>query len=118
MDQRASERILEEVRTWSDVSITDTGRMGIQVSVGKIELGHVHGDAVAHLPFPPAERECLIIEDLAEPHPIMPNSGWVSRDLSTRADVDHAIALFRQNHTLALARRGRRAGPALSGDAS
>ena len=118
MSQSASARILDEVRTWSGVSIGDTGRMDIQVNVGKIELGHVHGDAVAHLPFPRAERERLIVEGLAEPHPIMPNSGWVSRDLSTRADVDHAIALFRQNYTRALARRGRRAGPAVSGEAS
>jgi Family of unknown function (DUF5519) len=41
----------------------------------------------------------------AEPHHILPNSGWISYFLRTEADVDHAIELMRTSFDLATAKR-------------
>ena len=82
---------------------------GIQFSLGERELGHLHGDSMADLPFTRAVRDELIAAGRARPHHVLPDSGWVTYRLSSAADVPGAIALFRLSYERALAAQQERA---------
>jgi len=69
--------------------------------LGKRELGHIHGDRLIDIPFPKPVRDELVSSGQAEPHHILPNSGWISFFLRTEADIDHAIKLMRTSFELA-----------------
>ncbi len=71
---------------------------GIEFRVGRRELGHLHGSRLADLPFPIAVRKQLVESGRAEPHHILPDTGWVSRWIREDTDVDAVIALFRMNY--------------------
>jgi predicted DNA-binding protein (MmcQ/YjbR family) len=64
-------------------------------------LGHIHGDALVDIPFPKAVRNEIVAAGQAEPHHILPNSGWVSLFLKSEEDVETAIALLERSFQLA-----------------
>jgi hypothetical protein len=101
--------IEREVASWPGVTTGDTGRGGLQFSYGRVELGHLHGDSVADLPFPKKVRDRLIAEGRASVHPPLPNSGWVRHRMDGSDDTEAVIELFRVNYDRAKARAGRRA---------
>ena len=51
-----------EVASWPGVSTGNTGRGGLQLNYGKVELGHLHGSSFADLPFPKKIRDELIAD--------------------------------------------------------
>ena len=71
---------------------------GVEFLVGRRELGHLHGHRLADLPFPVRVREQLVAEGKAQPHHILPESGWVSYAIRDASDVANVIALFRLNY--------------------
>lgn len=75
---------------------------GTEYRVGRREVGHVHGDSLVDIPFPLAVRNELVNSGEAEPHHILPKSGWVSIFLINPADVDRAIRLLRRSYEIAL----------------
>ncbi|HME01480.1 MAG TPA: luciferase family protein, partial [Solirubrobacteraceae bacterium] len=50
----ASQRITAEVTSWPGVQAGPGRRGELAFTVGRRELGHVHGDHAAHLSFPKA----------------------------------------------------------------
>jgi luciferase-like monooxygenase len=42
------------------------------------EMGHLHGERLADLPFPVEIKKSLVSSGQALPHHIYPESGWVS----------------------------------------
>ncbi len=78
---------------------------GIEFRLGKRELGHLHGEVLADLPFPVRVREELVREGRAMHHHILPQSGWVSYPIRGEADLPGALALFRLAYDRATARR-------------
>jgi hypothetical protein len=109
--------IEREVASWPGVSTGDTGRGGLQLNYGKVELGHLHGSSFADLPFPKKVRDQLIAQGRASVHDPLPNSGWVRRRMYAPEDVEAVIGLFRMNYDRARARDERRAGRrVVSGD--
>ena len=91
-------RIAHEVGSWDGVTVSSHRFGGVEFKVGRRELGHVHGDRLADLPFPIAIRRELVASGRAEPHHILPQSGWVSVWLRHDEDADVAIELFRLNY--------------------
>ena len=91
-------RIEQEVGSWEGVTSQPHRFGGIEFRVGRRELGHVHGDRLADLPFPVAIRRELVAAGRAEPHHILPESGWVSVRIRRDADADTVIELFRLNY--------------------
>ena len=90
--------IEREVAAWSGV-ITGPHRYGgVEFRIGRRELGHLHGDRLADLPFPVAIRKQLVESGRAEPHHILPKSGWVSVRIRGEADAAAVIDLFRLNY--------------------
>ena len=103
----AGERIRREVSSWPDVTVAPHRFGGVEFRVGRRELGHVHGDRLADLPFPIAVRAELVGAGRAQPHHILPESGWVSYRMRAAEDAAGAIALFRLNYDQPWRRRDR-----------
>jgi predicted DNA-binding protein (MmcQ/YjbR family) len=68
---------------------------------GRREIGHVHGDSLVDIPFPKEIRNELVAARRAEPHHILPQSGWVSIYLRQPSDVDRAIELLHLSYEIA-----------------
>ena len=97
--QTASERITEEVTAWPGVTtgIGERGEYGF--SVNGRQIGHLHGDRVAHFGFPRDVGQRLRDEGRVGPHPVNRHSPKLaSRSLDTHDDVTEAIALMRLNY--------------------
>jgi hypothetical protein len=91
----AGELILEEVGAWEGVTQAPHRFGGVELRYGRRELGHVHGDALVDLPFQRRLRDMLVETGRAEPHHVLPGSGWVSFRLRGPEDATEAIELFR-----------------------
>jgi hypothetical protein len=90
--------IESEVRSWPGVTAAPHRFGGVEFRVGRRELGHLHGDRLADLPFPVKIREELVAAGRASRHHVLPNSGWVSYWIRGPQDVPRVIALFRLNY--------------------
>src|ERR1700736_2188652 len=75
---RASEQIRSAALSWSGVTAHPHRFGGTEYRLGRREIGHMHGDHLVDIPFPKSVRNELIAAGLAEPHHILPNSGWIS----------------------------------------
>lgn len=100
------ERIRREVLSWPGVRAAAHRFGGVEFLLGRRELGHLHGDRLADLPFPVRVREELVREGKAQPHHYLPQSGWVSYPIRDEQDAAGVIALFRLAYDRAVASRG------------
>jgi hypothetical protein len=98
MTDSVSKQIEREVASWEGIVVGPHRFGGIEFRVGRREIGHLHGDRLADLPFPVKVREELVASGRAEPHHILPQSGWVSRRIHGPDDVAAVIALFRLSY--------------------
>ena len=108
----AGEQIYEAVTAWEEIAYAPHRFGGTEYRVGRREIGHVHGDSLVDIPFPLSVRDALVKDGEAEPHHILPKSGWVSIYLRNPGDVDHAIQLLRRSYEIALASQARPTQPA------
>jgi Family of unknown function (DUF5519) len=98
--------ITAAVTSWPGAT-TAEGRFGSLVfHHGRRELGHLHGEHLADIPFPKAIRDRLIAEGRVTRHHYLPESGWSSRRIATREDAEDVVALFRMNYDRPRARAG------------
>ena len=98
MDDPITAQITREVSAWKGVTVAPHRFGGVEFLVGRRELGHLHGSRLADLPFPVRVREQLVAEGKAQPHHILPDSGWVSVAIRSAADVPAVVALFRLSY--------------------
>jgi hypothetical protein len=103
------ERIRTEVESWEGVTSRPHRFGGVAFMLGKRELGHIHGDRLADLPFPKRVAEELIAEGRALPHHVVRDSGWVSKPIRSEDDVGAVLELFRLSYDRATAAASRRA---------
>jgi hypothetical protein len=103
----AQQRICEAAGRWPDVEAKPHRFGGVEFRLGRRELGHVHGDWLLDIPFPKSVRDEIVAAGDAEPHHVLPNSGWVSVFLRTDEDVERAIRLLGRSLALATAQRAR-----------
>jgi Family of unknown function (DUF5519) len=103
----AGSRIADEVSSWEGVTSHPHRFGGVEFRLGKRELGHLHGDRLADLPFPKRVRDELVAAGRARPHHVLPESGWVSFWIGDDGDADEAVELFRMSYERALAARSR-----------
>jgi hypothetical protein len=102
-------RIEGEVGSWDGVSVHPHRFGGVEFRLGRRELGHLHGERWADLPFHKKLRDMLVETGRAEPHHVLPETGWVSKQIRADEDVDEVIALFRLSYERALVAQKRRA---------
>jgi hypothetical protein len=103
--QTADERIIDAVTSWPGAEAVDGARGHVSLRLGRRELGHLHGDRVAHFAFPKAIAAQLRAEGRVVRHPI-DSPGLAARRLETRQDADDVIELMRMNYDRAVARHG------------
>jgi hypothetical protein len=101
----AQKRIVEAVNGWEQVEVSPHRYGGLEFRLGRRELGHIHGDRLVDIPFPKVVRDEIVAAGEAEPHHILPDSGWVSLFLREDKDVETAIRLLKRSFQLATARR-------------
>lgn len=106
MTNKISGAIEQELLRWPGVTAGMHRFGGREFRVGKREIGHLHGDRVADLPFPRAVRDELVSRGEASSHHHLPDSGWVSFYIRDEKDVPAALALFRCNYERLCAPRG------------
>ena len=97
--------IRRELSSWDGVEVAPHRFGGIEFRIGRRELGHLHGDREADLPFPRAVRDQLVADGRACRHRYVPESGWVTVEIDEPGDVPGVIELFRLSYDRALAAR-------------
>ena len=91
----ASEQIRETVGSWPGITSVPHRFGGTEYLYGKKEMGHVHGDRLADLPMPRRLHDELIASGRAQPHHILPETGWISVWIEGQDDIASVIELFR-----------------------
>jgi hypothetical protein len=102
-----SRRIAEEVLGWPGVTSATHRFGGVELRLGRRELGHLHGDRLADIPFPRRVRDRLVAEGRARPHHVLPDSGWVSVPIRSETDAGEVVELMRLGYERARAQAGR-----------
>lgn len=74
-----AERIRQAVTAWPGVTAHPHRFGGVEFRYGHREIGHLHGDRLADLPFPRRVHDELVAAGRAASHHVLPESGWVSR---------------------------------------
>jgi hypothetical protein len=98
-------KIIETVTAWPGVETAPHRFGGVEFRVGRRELGHLHGDRIADLPFPRRVRDELIAAGRARAHHVLPDSGWLTAPIASPEEVENALELFRMAYERARAAR-------------
>lgn len=104
----AAKKIHRIMMECKDVIAGDHRFGGTEYKLGKREIGHVHGDILVDIPFPIKVRNEIVESDEAQPHHILPDSGWVSVYLNEEEDVDRAINLLRRSYEIAVEQKRKK----------
>jgi hypothetical protein len=105
--QTASEQISEEVTSWPGVTAGPGNRGEFAFKVGRREIGHLHGDRVAHFGFPKQIWATLFEQRRIDYHPVFPGkAGFGARTIEDQDDVRDVIELLRLNYDRVVARYG------------
>ena len=92
-------RIQREVASWPEVIVEEHIRGIIFFRRGRREIGHLHANRFADLPFPVRIREELVAAGKADLHYLHPKSGWVTCYIRRQEDIETIIELFRLNYS-------------------
>lgn len=98
---QAQDKIVNEVSRWSGVVALPHRFGGTEFRLERRELGHIHGDYQADIAFPMSVRNQLVEQKKAQPHHILPKSGWITFRFREEKDVDRAVELFKLSYDLA-----------------
>jgi hypothetical protein len=106
--QGAQEQITIAATSWEGVEAHPHRFGGTEYRLGRREISHIHSDHLVDIPFPTRIRDQVVDEGRAQPHHILPDSGWVSFYLNEPADIEAAIVLLRQSFEIAVEQKKRR----------
>ena len=102
-----SEQITDEVTSWPGVEAGPGRRGEFAFSVGRREIGHLHGDRVAHFGFPKQVWAGLFEQKRIDYHPVFPGKpGYGARAIEDQDDVRDVIELLRLNYERVVVRHG------------
>jgi hypothetical protein len=87
--------VLDEVAGWAGITTQPTARGATAILFEGHELGHVHANrGTLDLPLP-ADRRADVLEAGRAKEWF---SGWVTKQIASRADADDGIALLRESY--------------------
>lgn len=102
-----SEHITNEVTAWPGVEAGFGTRGEYGFRVGRREIGHLHGDHVAHFGFPKDVWQTLFDDGRIDYHPVFPGKpGYGARRIESDEDIGDVIELMRLNYDRIVARHG------------
>ena len=110
-----AETIKREITGWPGVEAKPHRFNGVEFRVNRHEIGHLHGDRLADLPFPVRMRKELVAEGRAQLHHVLPETGWVSYPIRGEKDVEGALELFRLNYERITGRSAERSEAVVEG---
>jgi hypothetical protein len=99
---KAQEIITKTLTSWDGISTAPHRFGGVEYRFGSRELGHIHGDHLVDIPFPTRIRNEIVEAGLAEPHHILPETGWISFYLREESDIQKVLELLRCSYEIAL----------------
>jgi hypothetical protein len=103
----ASQHITAEVTSWPGVEAGPGSRGEFAFTVGRRQIGHLHGDYAAHFSFPKKVWAELFEQGRIVHHPVFPGKqGPAARRIADEADVRDVIALLRLNYDRVVERYG------------
>jgi hypothetical protein len=103
----ASQQITEEVTSWPGVEAGPGRRGEFAFTVGRREIGHLHGDRVFHAGLPKELWHELHDQGRIDYHPVFPGKpGFGARAIENEDDVRDVIAMLRLNYDRVIARHG------------
>jgi hypothetical protein len=106
-NRTASRQITDEVTSWPGVEAGPGRRGEFAFRVGRREIGHLHGDHVAHFGFPKQVWAGLFEQGRIDYHPVFPGRpGYGARRIEDEDDVRDVIELMRLNYERVAARHG------------
>ena len=95
----ASAQITDEVTSWPGIEAAYGRRGEWAFTLGRREIGHLHGDHAAHFFFPRDVWRDLVAEGRIVEHPVFPGrEGPAARRIRDEDDVRDVIALMRLNY--------------------
>src|SRR4028118_1892123 len=92
------EAVEREVSSWDGAETRPHRFGGVEFRVRGHEIGHLHGSRMADLPFPVRMRKELVAQGKAEPHHLLPQTGWVSYYPSGPESAPALVGPFRLNY--------------------
>ena len=103
----ARDAITAAVTAWPGVTARPHRFGGVEYVLGENrEIGHTHGDQLVDIALPTRLRDEVVAAGRAEPHHILPQSGWITLYLRQPEDVQRAIDLFRMSYDVAARQKG------------
>ena len=94
-----SQRITDEVTSWPGVEAGYGRRGEWAFTVGRRQIGHLHGDHAAHFSFPKEVWLELRDQGRITEHPVFPGRvGPAARRIEDDDDVRDVIAVMRLNY--------------------
>ena len=94
-----SEQITREITSWPGVEAGTGTRGEFGFRVGRREIGHLHGDHVAHFGFPKDMWQDLFDQGRIDYHPVFPGKpGYGARRIESDEDLRDVIELMRLNY--------------------
>lgn len=96
--ESASTLVKQAVSSWPGVTVHDHRFGGMEFRVNGREMGHMHGDFMADLPFPKDVGKKLIAQGKASPHHFIPQSGWLTYYIEGPDGAAGAVELFRMQY--------------------
>lgn len=92
------ELLERELLSWKGVSVHPHRFGGIEFQYLGKELGHLHGDSMADMPFPKQRRDELVADGRVQPHHMYPESGWVTFYIRGAEEVPRVLELFQMQY--------------------
>jgi len=80
-----------EVSAWPNVGVHPHRFVGREFRFGSAEVGHVHRGGIVDIPFPRSIRDARLDQGLAEEHHWVPDSGWITFQVRSEAELKHAL---------------------------
>jgi len=103
----ASKQINDTLLTWEGIESHPHRFGGTEFRIGRREIGHIHGDSLVDIPFPKKVRDEIVAAGEAQPHHILPETGWVSFYLREEGDIRKAINLLNRSYQIALKQKSK-----------
>lgn len=98
-------QVVDAAMAWQDVEQASHRFGGVEFRLGKVEIGHIHRNGMVDIPFTRAIRDVLLAEGKAEPHHLLPETGWMSFYIRAESDVAAALWLLRVSYLHKASRR-------------
>jgi hypothetical protein len=103
----ASQQITAEVTSWPGVEAGPGPRGEFAFTIGRRQIGHLHGDHAAHFSFPKEVWADLFHQGRITHHPVFRGRrGPAARRIDGQADVRDVIELLRLNYDRAVSKHG------------